>query len=129
MHRGSRGSSAGALAVVLLVAPLATASGQQRLVRLYDQQQGLPAPQVTALAQGGAGFLWIGTIAGLIRYDGSEMRPWGRAEVSGAIREVHGRAGLVVVRDERDALFSVHPAGLVPIAGPDGRPIIGATAT
>jgi signal transduction histidine kinase/ligand-binding sensor domain-containing protein len=99
------------------------------LVRLYDQQQGLPAPQVTALAQGGAGFLWIGTIAGLIRYDGSEMRPWGRAEVSGAIREVHGRAGLVVVRDERDALFSVHPAGLVPIAGPDGRPIIGATAT
>ena len=33
------------------------------------------------------------------------------------------------MRDERDALFSVHPAGLVPIAGPDGRPIIGATAT
>ncbi|HKP28379.1 MAG TPA: hypothetical protein VJU15_03215, partial [Gemmatimonadales bacterium] len=122
-------SSAGGLALALLVAPLSVGAAQQRLVRLYDQQQGLPAPQVTALSQGGAGFLWIGTIAGLIRYDGSEMRPWGRAEVSGAIREVHGRAGFVVVRDERDALFSVHPAGLVPIAGPDGRPIIGATAT
>jgi signal transduction histidine kinase/ligand-binding sensor domain-containing protein len=124
-----RAGSRSALAAGLLLAPVAASTAQQRLVRLYDQQQGLPAPQVTALAQGDAGFLWIGTVAGLIRYDGSEMRPWGRAEVSGAIREVHGRAGLVVVRDERDALFAVHPAGLVPIPGPDGRPIIGATAT
>jgi len=127
MCRGVRAGSA--LALVLAGAMAAPASAQQRLVRLYDQQQGLPAPQVTALAQGGAGFLWIGTVAGLIRYDGSEMRPWGRAEVSGSIREVHGRGELVVVRDERDALFAVHPAGLVPIPGPDGRPIIGATAT
>lgn len=121
------GRSASAL-VALALAHAATAPAQQRLVRFYDQQQGLPAPQVTALAQGGEGFLWIGTVAGLVRYDGSEMRPWGRAEVSGGIREVHGRAGIVVVRDERDALFAVHPAGLVPITGPDGRPIIGATA-
>lgn len=117
-----------ALAAALVLCPVVDSVAQQRLMRHYDQQQGLPAPQVTALAQGGNGFLWIGTVAGLIRYDGSEMRPWGRAEVSGAIREVHGRSGFVVVRDERNALFAVHPAGLVPIAGPDGRPIIGATA-
>ena len=127
MLHGVRAGSA--LALLAVAAGASPAAAQQRLVRLYDQQQGLPAPQVTALAQGGAGFLWIGTIAGLIRYDGSEMRPWGRAEVSGGIREVHGRGSIVVVRDERDALFAVHPAGLVPIPGPDGRPIIGATAT
>ena len=124
-----RAGRTAALVAAQALALTGMGAAQQRLVRLYDQQQGLPAPQVTALAQGGAGFLWIGTVAGLIRYDGSEMRPWGRAEVSGAIREVHGRSGIVVVRDERDALFAVHPAGLVPIPGPDGRPIIGATAT
>ena len=118
MLHGVRAGSA--LALLAVAAGASPAAAQQRLVRLYDQQQGLPAPQVTALAQGGAGFLWIGTIAGLIRYDGSEMRPWGRAEVSGGIREVHGRGSIVVVRDERDALFAVHPAGLVPIPGPDG---------
>lgn len=124
-----RGGSAVPALLVLALAHAASAGAQQRLVRFYDQQQGLLAPQVTALTQSGEGFLWIGTIAGLVRYDGSEMRPWGRAEVTGGIREVHGRAGIVVVRDDRDALFAVHPAGLVPITGPDGRPIIGATAT
>lgn len=127
--RGVCAARTTATLALLALGQVAAASAQQRLVRTYDQQQGLPAPQVTALAQGGAGFLWIGTVAGLVRYDGSEMRPWGRAEVAGGIREVHGRAGVVVVRDDRDALFAVHPAGLVPIPGPDGRPVIGATAS
>ncbi len=122
---------AGAVSGVTLLAVLAAApvAGQQRLARFYDQHQGLPAPSVTALAQDAAGFLWIGTVAGVVRYDGSDMRPWGRAEVSGAIREIQSRGRLVVVRDERDALYTVRTGGLSPLAGPDGRPIIGATGS
>jgi signal transduction histidine kinase/ligand-binding sensor domain-containing protein len=98
---------------------------QQRLIRFYDQQQGLEVPYVTSLAQDAAGFLWIGTIAGLVRYDGTDMRPWGRGELNGAVRELQGRNRLVVVRDDRDAVYSVQPGGLLPLVGPDGRPVIG----
>lgn len=115
---------------MLLLALLpGVAAGQQRLVRIYDQQQGLPAPAITALAQDAAGFLWIGTVAGVVRYDGNDMRPWGRAELTGAVRGIQSRGRLVVVRDDRDALHTVHPAGLTPLIGPDGRPAIGAIST
>ncbi|HEX9893060.1 MAG TPA: two-component regulator propeller domain-containing protein [Gemmatimonadales bacterium] len=117
--------------VCLLLACLlhpAAAAAQQRLIRIYDQQQGLAVPFVTSLAQDAAGFLWIGTVAGLVRYDGSDMRSWGRAELTGAVRELQGKGRLVVVRDDRDAVYSVRPNGLVPLLGPDGRPVIGVSA-
>lgn len=130
--RGVNGAAAGAvrrlglLVACLLLLPRLS-SGQQRLIRFYDQQQGLSAPYVTGLAQDAAGFLWIGTVAGLVRYDGSDMRPWGRTELTGSVREVQGRGRRVVVRDDRDAVYSVHPTGLIPLLGPDRRPVIGAT--
>ena len=119
-------ASSARLFIACLLFP-AVASGQQRLIRFYDQQQGLAVPYVTGLAQDAAGFLWIGTVAGLVRYDGSDMRPWGRSELSGAVRELQGRGRLVVVRDDRDAVYSVQPGGLVPLVGPDQRPVIGVT--
>ena len=38
---------------------------------LYDNRNGLPTSEANAVAQTGEGFIWIGSYAGLIRYDGT----------------------------------------------------------
>ena len=38
---------------------------------LYDNRNGLPTSEANAIAQTGDGFIWIGSYAGLIRYDGN----------------------------------------------------------
>ena len=38
---------------------------------LYDNSNGLPTSEANAIAETGDGFLWIGSYAGLIRYDGN----------------------------------------------------------
>ena len=38
---------------------------------LYDNRNGLPTADANAIAETGEGFLWIGSYAGLIRYDGN----------------------------------------------------------
>lgn len=43
------------------------------LAVLYDNRNGLPTSEANAIAQTPEGFLWIGSYAGLIRYDGSSF--------------------------------------------------------
>ena len=38
---------------------------------LYDNRNGLPTSEANAIAQTSEGFIWIGSYAGLIRYDGN----------------------------------------------------------
>ena len=38
---------------------------------LYDNSNGLPTSEANAIAETGEGFIWIGSYAGLIRYDGN----------------------------------------------------------
>ena len=40
---------------------------------LYDNSNGLPTSEANAIAETGEGFLWIGSYAGLIRYDGNSF--------------------------------------------------------
>ncbi len=41
---------------------------------LLDSRNGLSSNQVNSIVKGPDGFLWIGTIAGLNRYDGHAFR-------------------------------------------------------
>ena len=41
---------------------------------LYDNSNGLPAPEANAVAQTSIGFIWTGGYEGLIRYDGIEFK-------------------------------------------------------
>ncbi|MEM9383449.1 MAG: diguanylate cyclase [Pseudomonadota bacterium] len=80
----------------------------------WGLQDGLPQTQVTALAQGARGYLWVGTRGGLARFDGVRFRsftPQTTPELTGAIirdlhRDRHGRLwvatykGLSVYADE-----------------------------
>ncbi|MCR4890982.1 MAG: HD domain-containing protein [Lachnospiraceae bacterium] len=40
---------------------------------LYDNSKGLPTSEANAIAQTSEGFIWIGSYAGLIRYDGNNF--------------------------------------------------------
>ncbi|MBC8085250.1 MAG: hypothetical protein H7Z21_18795, partial [Hymenobacter sp.] len=45
----------------------------QRFIKQFGPADGLPQPFIYALAQDRAGYLWIGTAEGLVRYDGTEF--------------------------------------------------------
>ena len=44
------------------------------MVKAWSMTEGLPHPSVTALAQTRDGYLWIGTLAGLVRFDGVQFK-------------------------------------------------------
>jgi len=58
--------------------PVATAPWDRLgevVFQTLDRRDGLPHGTVTAITQGAAGFLWVGTRDGLVRYDGYGFRP------------------------------------------------------
>ncbi|HEY0789411.1 MAG TPA: two-component regulator propeller domain-containing protein, partial [Thermoanaerobaculia bacterium] len=58
-----------------LVPPLARgADGLQYTVDVWDASHGLPQSSVQAVAQSEAGYIWIGTMGGLARFDGLRFR-------------------------------------------------------
>ena len=44
------------------------------MVKAWSVAEGLPHSSVTALAQTRDGYLWIGTLAGLVRFDGMQFK-------------------------------------------------------
>src|ERR1051326_8057248 len=48
----------------------------QYLHTSWTQEEGSALPPVQALAQSGDGYLWLGTGAGLIRFDGMRFTEW-----------------------------------------------------
>jgi signal transduction histidine kinase/ligand-binding sensor domain-containing protein len=49
---------------------------QDLTVRVWTKQQGLPDNSVTAVLQTRDGYLWVGTSAGLVRFDGVRFLPF-----------------------------------------------------
>jgi ligand-binding sensor domain-containing protein len=46
----------------------------------YNSSHGLASSEIIALAKDSEGFLWIGTAAGLSRYDGYEFQNYSRSK-------------------------------------------------
>src|SRR5208282_3594662 len=70
-------------ALLLGLAPLASALEPSTSLENYGRQawameNGLPQNTVQALAQTKDGFLWLGTEAGLVRFDGVEFQTFDR---------------------------------------------------
>lgn len=79
-------SVARALLVVLCwlafaLAP-AEADASRRLVRHIGVDQGLQVENMRAVIHGPAGFMWFGSVGGLVRYDGEETVPWLREQIA-----------------------------------------------
>ena len=53
---------------------------------LYDNRNGLPTSEANAIAQTSEGFIWIGSYAGLIRYDGNTFEHIGTASGISSIK-------------------------------------------
>jgi len=77
MTAGQKSRVLGALLLALLVlAPAMSPAGtpqflpQDLAMRVWTKQQGLPDDSVTAVLQTRDGYLWVGTSAGLARFDG-----------------------------------------------------------
>jgi len=113
---------------VLLTAALATALAAQpgeRLVRRWTQADGLPSDMVTAVTQDSDGFLWIGTAAGLTRFDGQEFVQWD-PELRRQVRWLAaGSDGRLVGALETGDAFERTAEGTRPLLGPDGAALSG----
>lgn len=68
------------LAIGLLLLPGAPAAGSPSVTEYtltsWTQYEGLPAARVWAITQDRDGYIWIGTDAGLVRFDGVDFLRW-----------------------------------------------------
>lgn len=92
------------LAVLSLAGPVAAQQIQPLAgyrVTAWMEEDGLPPGAVSALAQDADGFLWLGTEAGLVRFDGTRFRTW--EELGGAPLPAGGVKALLAT--QRGALW------------------------
>jgi signal transduction histidine kinase/ligand-binding sensor domain-containing protein len=81
---------------------------QKDVLTTWTTEQGLPQNFITSLAQTSDGFLWVGTMNGLVRFDGLHFRGFGQE----GPRELQGLiSGLVT--DGGDGLWVVTASGLL----------------
>lgn len=90
-------------------------------MRRFAEHRGLPTPDVRSLVQDDAGFLWIGTVGGLYRYDGVEMRRWA-PETLHFVSELATAGGAVVALDDSKGVYAVGDTGVAPVREADGSP-------
>lgn len=62
---------------ICLLRPISTLNGKEVYFENLNLQDGLPNNSVKAVLQDEMGFIWLGTINGLFRYDGYEFRAIG----------------------------------------------------
>ena len=68
------------LAFLLLLSLSGRLAAQSMPVRRFTVQDGLAQSQITSMLQDHRGFLWIGTQAGLSRWDGIHFQTWTKEE-------------------------------------------------
>jgi PAS domain S-box-containing protein len=85
--------------------------------RTWTRQSGLPVNGVNAITQTRDGFLWLGTHAGLVRFDGTRFDMVGLPD----LRELHNRIVLCLAPDTGSALwFGMQSNGYGRFDGHDG---------
>ncbi len=71
-------NSSGNQNINLSVDPISKSEGYSAV--LYNNRNGMPTSEANSIAQTSDGFIWIGSYAGLIRYDGNTFENFGSAE-------------------------------------------------
>lgn len=95
----------------------------ERLSRAMHDHPGMPRG-IKSVIQDVDGYLWIASEQGLDRFDGSEVRPWGRALVRSRLEWLAaGPGGQVAAAHESQPAWEVAGETLRAVMGPDGAPI------
>ena len=111
-------ATAAACALALLAAAPASALDPRVGLTQYHSlsfqiEQGLPQNSVQAILQTRDGYLWLGTQAGLVRFDGVRLVVFGRSSIPEFIRE-----NIRALAEDRDGtLWIATDAGLLSLAG------------
>jgi PAS domain S-box-containing protein len=107
-------------ASILALGFAAAAAAQEYSFRFYGTPEGLQNLVVLSLAQDRTGYIWVGTEAGLYRYDGTRFRLMGAAEGIPCVSDAHS---LFVASDGAlwantcARIFRFEGGGFQPIAG------------
>ena len=113
----------GALCTALLAGQPTLALGQDRLARRISSAGDVVLGSVRSLAQDSVGFLWLGTDAGLLRWDGIELRRWAPDELDSSIFYMAVCPdGTLFVVEEGGTIFEITALGAQALPGPGGRP-------
>jgi ligand-binding sensor domain-containing protein len=78
----------------------------------FNSAHGLPSSEIIALAKDSKGFLWIGTSAGISRYDGYEFHNYNRSKEGDILGYVN-----VLVADQHNNIWIGTDAGLFCYSG------------
>jgi signal transduction histidine kinase/ligand-binding sensor domain-containing protein len=112
-------------ALILVLVAVGDASAIHRVYRTLDDRNGIPHAPMFGLAQDPSGYLWLGTLSGVGRYDGIRFRSWSeRASRDRPHRVLAGRDREVLVLDQNGVLMRVGEGALEPVAAPDGSALV-----
>lgn len=104
-----------AVALVLLVSGLqSSAANNDWFARAWQSDEGLPDNNVSGIAQTPDGFLWVGTVGGLVRFDGTRFDEFSPLNVEG----VPSRGIRTVMLDKDGVLWLSMDRGIVVRAKP-----------
>jgi len=126
IHPGGfgHGDTVGFRVAAALLAALAMVTGVRaghRYVRRFDETSGLSVATVVSLSQDRAGFLWLATHGGLVRFDGHNFEPWAHDRVPGTVAHVVARpGGGALLISDRGVLLQTTASGVEPYPGPRG---------
>jgi signal transduction histidine kinase/ligand-binding sensor domain-containing protein len=116
------------LAVLFLLAvSRASASGNDWFARAWRSDEGLPDNNVAGIAQTPDGFLWVGTVGGLVRFDGARFEEFSPLNVenvpSRGIRTLFlDHSGVLWLSMDRGIVVRAEPASAKAFATREGLP-------
>lgn len=115
------------LCLPLLLAGLVSAGAAQAsgsYTRFYGSLEGLRAGEIAALAQDQAGFIWIGSQGGLLRFDGNRFVRFAAQQIPRGVNGLwwDAHSGLLIETERGRALLE-NNGRVQTLIGPDNKPV------
>ncbi len=113
--------------LLLLSAGQMFAAGSDWFAREWRTDEGLPDNDIAGLAQSSDGFLWVGTVGGLVRFDGNQFDEFSAMNIKGVqsrgiramLLDSHGHLWMSM---DRDVVMSVSGNSAKLFTSKDGIP-------
>ena len=97
----------------------------QYVHEVWQQEDGLPEDDVTTITQTRDGYIWLGTEAGLVRFDGNRFTVFDQSNTpeltSGFIHKLHeGRDGSLWIGTDAGGIYRLQNGKFTAYPTPDG---------